>query len=134
MVGHPENRLCPGCGKKLARRDRRLCAECSLPVTRKNFDEGRKAAHRPEFLAKRSATQKSHKQAIRNWNPSDLPAWLTREVFVTEVQPGLTRVPKSKVRAVLCVSEPYSADIQSGKRVPHARHWQALARLVGLQD
>jgi CRISPR-associated endonuclease Cas1 len=124
------DRLCPGCGAKLARRDRHLCAECSLPVTRKNFDKGRKAAQRPEFLAKRSATQKIHKQAIRNWNPSDLPSWLTREVFVKHVQPALVRVAKSTVRSVLRVSEPYASDIQSGKRVPHSRHWQALAQLV----
>jgi hypothetical protein len=57
---------------------------------------------------------------------------LTREVFVKKVQPALTRVPKSKVRSVLCVGEPYSADIQSGKRVPHARFWLALAELVGI--
>jgi len=122
------DRLCSGCGKKLGRRDRRLCVECSLPVTRRNFDEGRRTAQRPEFLAKRSATQKSHKQAIRNWNPSDLPAWLTREAFIRQVQPALKHVPKSQVRSLLCVSEPYSADIQSGKRVPHPRHWLTLAR------
>jgi hypothetical protein len=103
-----------------------------LPLTRKNFDEGRKTAQRPEFLVKRSATQKIHKQAIRNWNPSDLPGWLTRDVFVNKVQPALKHVAKSKVRSVLCVSEPYSADIQSGKRILHARFWLALAELVGI--
>jgi CRISPR-associated endonuclease Cas1 len=126
------DRLCPGCGKKLGRRDRRLCIECSLPVIRKNFDEGRRTAQRPEFLVKRSATQRIHKQAIRNWNPLELPGWLTRDMFVNKVQPALKHVAKSKVRSLLCVSEPYSADIQSGKRVPHPRHWQALAKLAGV--
>src|SRR5215471_5262356 len=68
-------RLCPSCGTRLCRKETRLCRNCTLPLTRKNFDQGRKAAQRPEFLAKRSATQKSHKQDIRNWNPSDLPGW-----------------------------------------------------------
>jgi len=126
------DRLCSGCGENLGRRDRRLCAECSFPVTRKNFDEGRKAAQLPEFLAKRSATQRLQKQAIRGWDPSDLPSWLTREVFVKHVQPALVRVAKSTLRSVLRVSEPYASDIQSGKRVPHPRHWQALAELVGV--
>jgi hypothetical protein len=128
------DRLCPSCGKTLGRKDRRLCAECSLPVTRKNFDLGRRTAQQPEFLAKRSATRKIHKQAIRNWNPSDLPAWLTRDVFVQQVQPALVRVAKSMVRSVLRVSEPYASDIQSGKRVPHARFWRALAELVGVHE
>jgi len=30
------------------------------------------------------------------------------------------------------VSEPYSSDIQAGKRMPHPRHWQALAKLAGV--
>jgi len=29
------------------------------------------------------------------------------------------------------VSEPYAADIRAGERVPHPRHWQTLAQLVG---
>jgi len=48
------------------------------------------------------------------------------------VQPALVRVAKSTVRSVLRVSEPYASDIQSGKRVPHPRHWRALAELVGV--
>jgi hypothetical protein len=62
--------------------------------------------------AKRSATQRRHEQAIQNWKPSDLPGWLTREVYVKQVQPAL--------------------GIRAGKRIPHARHWQALAGLVGV--
>ena len=103
-----------------------------MTVTRENFEMGRKAAQRPEFLAKRSDTQRAHKQAIQNWKPSDLPAWLTRDVYIQQVQPALASVMKSKVRSALGVSEPYSSDIQSGKRIPHSRHWQALATLVGV--
>jgi hypothetical protein len=106
--------------------------DCSVTVTRENFDVGRKAAQRPEFLAKRSDTQRMHKQAIQNWKPEDLPAWLTRDVYTKQVQPALTQVAKSQVRSAILVSEPYSSDIRSGKRVPHPRHWQALAELAGV--
>jgi CRISPR-associated endonuclease Cas1 len=126
------DRLCLVCGKKLRLRNRRFCMDCSVTVTRENFDVGRKAAQRPEFLAKRSDTQRAHKQAIQNWKPGDLPAWLTRDVYVKQVQPALASVAKSQVRSALGVSEPYSSDIQSGKRVPHPRHWEALAKLVGV--
>jgi hypothetical protein len=87
-----------------------------------------------ESLAKQSATQQRHKQAIQNWKPSDLPGWLTRDVYVTQIQPALADVAKSRIRSALGVSEPYSSDIQAGKRIPHPRHWQALAYLVGISS
>jgi CRISPR-associated endonuclease Cas1 len=126
------DRLCRVCGKKLRLRNRRFCADCAVTVTRENFDVGRKAAQRPEFLMKRADTQRIHKQAIQNWKPADMPAWLTREVYVKRVQPSLASVAKSQVRSALGVSEPYSSDIQSGERVPHRRHWAVLAKLAGV--
>jgi len=73
-----------------------------------------------------------HKQAIQNWKPSDLPSWLSRDVYVKQVQPALASVAKSQIRAALGVNEPYSSAIQTGKCVPHPRHWQALAQLGGV--
>jgi hypothetical protein len=61
-----------------------------------------------------------------------MPAWLTREVYVKRVQPSLASAAKSQVRSALGVSEPYSSGIRSGKCVPHPRHWEALAKLVGV--
>lgn len=125
------DRLCRGCGRKI-RRDKRYCSECAVTTTRENFDVGRKAAQRSDSLAKRAATQRMHKQAIQNWKASDLPSWLTRDVYVKRVQPALAHVAKSAIRSTLRVSEPYSSAIHAGQRVPHPRHWQALAQLVGL--
>ena len=87
---------------------------------------------RAEFLAKRSATMHTHRRQIAKWKPSDLPAWLTRDVYIEQVQPALATVAKSRIRSALGVSEPYSSDIQTGKCVPHPRHWEALAGLVGI--
>jgi hypothetical protein len=100
-------------------------------ATNENFDAGRKRARQPESLAKRSTTQRRHRQAIQTWKPSDLPAWLTREVYVKQVQAALAGIAKSLIRSSFGVSEPYSSDIQAGRRIPHERHWQALAKLVG---
>jgi len=130
MVKAPKpDRLCRGCGKHI--RSRRYCSDCLATATCENFDLGRKAAQRPESLAKRSATQRMHKRAIRNWKASELPAWLTRDAYVKRVQPALASIAKSR-RSTLGVSEPYSSAIQAGKRIPHPRHWQALAQLVGV--
>src|SRR4029077_20163654 len=123
--------ICRDCGKQNRRRGTRFCSQCAATATNENFDAGRKRAQQPESLAKRSTTQRQHRQAIQTWKPSDLPAWLTRDVYVKQLQPALATVTKSRIRSALGVSEPYSSDIRTGKCIPHARHWQALARLVG---
>jgi CRISPR-associated endonuclease Cas1 len=128
----PEH-VCSDCGVKGSRGTKR-CSNCAKKATRKSFHAGRKNAQQPESLVKRSATQRHHRQAIQDWKPSDLPGWLTREVYVKQVQPALARVTKSRIRSLLGVSEPYSSDIQAGKRIPHARHWQALARLAAVSE
>ncbi len=123
--------LCRGCGKGI-RRGKRYCQRCAVAVTNENFDAGRKSAQSPEHLARRASTMRRHNQAIQSWNPSDLPAWLTREAYVNRIQPALASVAKSQIRSILGVSEPYAADIRAGRRRPHPRHWQALAQLVGV--
>jgi len=55
------------------------------------------------------------------------------EKFYKElVQPRLLAVPVPKIMARLSVSEPYALGIRAGRRVPHPRHWLALARLAGV--
>ncbi len=125
--------LCRGCGNQIPR-GKRYCQQCAVPITRCNFDEGRKMAHSAESLAKRSATQRLHRQVIQKWRRSDLPAWLTREVYVKQIQPALATAPKARIRSMLGVSEPYSIYIQTGQRIPHPRHWLALAQLVGINS
>jgi ribosome-binding protein aMBF1 (putative translation factor) len=120
--------LLPSCNFELNKR----CSNCAKPARRKNFNAGRKRAQQPESLAKRSATQRQHKEAIRNWRPSDLPDWLTRDVYLKQVQPALAGVAKSRIGSTLGMSEPYSANIWRGKTIPHPRHWQALAQLAGI--
>jgi hypothetical protein len=74
---------------------------------------------------------RNHRLGISNWKSSELPGWLTRDVYVNQIQPALAEVSKSSIREASGVSEPYSSDIRAGKCIPHQRHWQALAQLVG---
>ncbi len=122
--------LCTDCGVEIPSGNK-LCSSCAKQATDKNFHAGRKSAQQPKSIAKRSATQRQHEEAIRNWKPSDLPGWLTRDLYLKQVQPALASVAKARIRLALGVSEPYSSDIRAGKRIPHRRHWQTLARLVG---
>jgi hypothetical protein len=36
--------------------------------------------------------------------------------------------------AKLGISIPYAVEVRSARRVPHKRHWQALAHLVGVSE
>jgi CRISPR-associated endonuclease Cas1 len=126
----PEH-VCSNCGVKIPS-GTKLCSKCAKQATRKNFRVGRKMAQRPEHRAKRSETMRTHRLGISNWKSSELPGWLTRDVYVNQIQPALAGISKSSIRAGLSVSEPYAADIRAGRRRPHPRHWQALAELVGV--
>jgi CRISPR-associated endonuclease Cas1 len=127
---------CLGCGKRIARRgdDRHHCAKCAKKITIKSFDAGRRQAHKPEHLAKRSVTMSAHTRAIKNWKTSDLPIWLTRDVYTNRIIPALANVPRAQIRKALSVSEPYSIYIHTGKIVPHKRHWKMLADLAGIRS
>jgi hypothetical protein len=131
-VSHPRaEHVCGNCGAKIPR-GKKLCLKCWKRETVKKFGEGRELAQRPDAIAKRTETMLQHRKEIRDWKSSDLPAWLTRAVYVNQVQPALASVAKSRIRSELGVSEPYSSYIRDGKRIPHPRCWEPLARLVGI--
>jgi len=68
--------------------------------------------------------------AKRAWKPSDLPEWLNEKVYREKIMPQLRTVAVRAIVEALAVSKPYATDIRNGKRVPHPRHWEKLARLV----
>jgi CRISPR-associated endonuclease Cas1 len=121
---------CRDCGAPLRRQDGARCSKCARLATRKNLRAGRKSAQQSESLAKRAATQHEHQAANRAWNPANLPAWLDRDAYLNRIVPALGHVPKSEIRQVLGVSESYSIYIQTGMRIPHARHWLKLAQIA----
>ena len=125
------DRVCRGCGKSV-RRGKRHCQRCAVAVTNENFDAGRKSAQPPEYLAKRASTMRQHTQAIHNWRPSELPTWLTSEVYVKQIQPALANVAKSQIRSALGVR---SRTPRTSKRASVSRIrgiGEVLAQLVGI--
>ena len=91
----------------------------TLVIKLSYFPKGRKAPERATL-------------AICNWKLSDLPKWLTPDVYLKQIQPALASVATSQISSSLGVSEPYASGIRKGRRCPHPRHWQALAELVGM--
>jgi hypothetical protein len=79
-----------------------------------------------------SETQLRHRAEMDLWNSSDLPTRLNEKYYLTEVQPRLPQITLSALASKLGISIPYAVEVRSARRVPHKRHWQALARLVGV--
>jgi CRISPR-associated endonuclease Cas1 len=124
--------VCRTCGKPTG--GDQYCGECA-PIARRDrlinaAKFGRIATHTPKAEALRGATQRRQRAAQRDWNPTDLPEWLTGEFYREKIQPRLATVTMRAIMEALEISKPYAADIRSGKRVPHPRHWQRLAGFV----
>ena len=126
---------CRDCGSEISRGSTH-CARCAV---QHNVDslvklarKGRVAAQSEQAQQRRTATQVGHAASIAAWRRSELPTWLDEPFYRREIQPRLGRVKLSVLSTALGVSIPYVANIRSGKRIPHARHWQTLARLAGV--
>src|SRR6185437_14135989 len=94
---------------------------------------GKEEARSPDALQKKSNRMNAHRDAMRNWQPSDLPDWLTDEVYMTKIQPVLDRLSKLEIARYLGVSKDYAYEIARGDKIPHRRHWLKLAELVGVK-
>ena len=127
--------FCRECGAEIGR-GRSYCAPCTLKLSTATLLEaaprGRIAAQSDEAQTRRSETQLRHRAASLAWKPSDLPAWLNENFYLTEIRPRLPRIALSVLSSKLGISIPYAVDIRSARRVPHRRHWQTLAQLVGV--
>jgi CRISPR-associated protein Cas1 len=127
-------RLCRTCGKEVTRGYER-CGSCKVAVCRgeliKAAQKGRAASHSSEAEAKRGEGRRRHAAAIRAWRSSNRTDWLNEKMYAKEIQPKLANVTVPAIRAALGVSKSYATNIRSGKRLPHPRHWQTLATLVG---
>ncbi|WP_263365240.1 CRISPR-associated endonuclease Cas1 [Edaphobacter bradus] len=128
-------RVCRGCGKEIER-PYAHCNECMKGINAEQIKEvallGRVAKLGPDAQAKRGATQSIRRQAEIDWNPSNQPTWLTSEFYSTKIQPRLTSMSCTLIAKRLNVSYSYADHIRKA-RVPHPRHWLALAELTGLK-
>lgn len=127
-------RICQVCGAGLVRGDK-YCGKCALGEASKNLIQaaktGRAITLGPLAQSRRSETMRRQQTANLAWTPSELPSWLTKKTFLEEIQPALRQVTIRTIASTLKVSEPYATHIRRGVRIPHPRHWLALAELAG---
>jgi CRISPR-associated endonuclease Cas1 len=113
----------------------KYCRSCVPAISRENVVKaaklGRLATHSPEAQARRSETQRRQNAARNSWNPASNPAWLSEQFYKDHIQGALRRIQVPVIQRDLSISEPYALRIRSGRCIPHPRHWQILAKLVG---
>jgi CRISPR-associated endonuclease Cas1 len=128
-----EKRVCEICGTSIPHNNR-YCVLCVTAVSKEQLKEvakqGRVAALSPDAQARRSATKRRHDLARRGWLASSQPAWLNNETYLQKIQPQLAGITYSAIASALGVSLPYAADIRAGRRRPHPRHWETLAKMA----
>jgi CRISPR-associated endonuclease Cas1 len=126
--------VCHFCGAEI-KFGRRYCPSCNLTVAREGMIEaaklGRVKGHSPEARAKQAEKQRRHGAAVKSWNPSGKPNWLTEQFYREKIQPRLSGITVAAISSCLSISGPYAAEIRAGRYLPHPRHWQALAKLTG---
>jgi hypothetical protein len=124
---------CKQCGAAIGR-GRNYCARCAIKLNTaglvKAAQLGRVASHSDRAEARRAETQLRHAAEKASWKTSEMPAWLTKDVYICEIQPQLKGITLSVIASKLGISIPYAVDIRSGRRIPHPRHWSILMGLV----
>ena len=128
---------CRDCGEPLPDRRRRYCDECRERRFREQAQRGRKSAaavlallrsekrdpaHGGKAAEARGRKNADHQAAVRAWE-GERP---DPEVFRSEILPGLRYARIAELVAATGLSEHYCSLIRLGKKIPHARHWEAL--------
>jgi hypothetical protein len=127
--------ICETCGGNVTGKHR-YCNRCKVAVTSKAMIEaakkGRPQSHNSKAEAKRAKSRRLHFAAQKSWDPSTQPEWLSEHAYREKIQPQLSSLTISAMRSVLGVSKGYATNVRSGKRIPHPRHWEVLAQLIGM--
>jgi CRISPR-associated endonuclease Cas1 len=128
-------RLCQTCGASIAG-EHSYCPSCAVAVSTeeliKGAQRGRLASHSYDAQASRAEKGRRNTAARWAWLSSHQPAWLNENTYRDKIQPRLAGITVRTLASTLSVSLPYASNIRSGKRHPHQRHWQRLAKLVGV--
>jgi CRISPR-associated endonuclease Cas1 len=127
-------KVCEVCGAEGMKN--RYCKSCAVEVSRENMAQVAIIGHshpKTQRVKNRIAERISdHAVANTWWDLKNLPNWLTEECYVQRIQPLLRGKRVREIADAMRVSQPYAAFIRSGRRRPHARHWQTLAELAGV--
>ncbi len=133
-VPEPQN-VCRTCGADISKR-KSYCSKCAMAAIKRTIivaaHEGRKASQGPSAQKRRRETGRRQWEAYQAWNPAELPKWLTNDVYLSQLQLRLAGFTRPAIAAVMGVTTVYAGEVRNGNCIPHQRHWQKLANLVGV--
>lgn len=69
-------------------------------------------------IAQRSATHMKHVEALKKWNPSELPKWLDEDFYRQEILSRLSEFTVKAIRLELSVSHLCATPIKRGQSIP----------------
>jgi len=122
--------ICRDCGAPI-KPGRSSRASCGVVFSRSGLigvaNLGRVTGHSPKARARQAEKQRLHAAAVKAWNPSDQPDWLTEEVYREKIQQRLTGSTVPAIASALGISQAYAAKIRTGRYLPHPRYWLRLA-------
>jgi CRISPR-associated endonuclease Cas1 len=136
-LGPAPQATCTRCGAEIPSRHKN-CGACAKVFARRGLIKaaklGRIATHLPQAKALRAETMRRQMAGRTAWKPSDLPDWLDKNAYRHAIHPKLAGLTVSLISRELGISEPYATTVRSGKRIPHPRHWEMLARIAGISE
>jgi CRISPR-associated endonuclease Cas1 len=128
--------ICRECGNTIRHGNTR-CGNCRIESATGRMADvarvGRLTAHSSQAQTKRSDTQRRNAISWHSWKASSQPEWLTEQAYSGKIQPLLAQVSGTSIARAIGVTCAYGSRIRRGSRA-HPRHWQALARLVGVNE
>jgi hypothetical protein len=136
-------------GDPVPRRERVYCDACLPHYQREQFAEafvhsglrsieakkftGRDITHGGEAAKRRGRSIAERKRAIREWE-REFGKVVDLTVFEREILPSIHGVPLSRLVKATGLSLRYCSQIRRGEKVPHPRHWAALAAATRSSD
>jgi hypothetical protein len=133
------------CGVLLREEGRQYCDDCWPEVQttqvadfgaagRAKLAELRAAGQDPsrggEVAKKRASALERRQQEQAAWEAAHGAEVFNHEVFRSEILPGLQGVSLGTLAKVTGLSVQYCGLVRRGLRIPHPRHWNALASVA----
>lgn len=147
---HLPARVCRDCGGALPEvADRNPRSYCTACLARRRAEQvpalyrqalsqaetfakltGVRPTHTPEATTRRQAANSSHRAEQRAWEANHGGEQHDPNWFRSHVLPGLAEISLPKIAQATGISISTASKIRAGRRVPHPRHWEALAILA----
>jgi CRISPR-associated endonuclease Cas1 len=138
---------CHDCGVILEASARRYCDDCLPDIREERLSTftvagpaalarrraaGTDPAHGGEAGKARGRSNAKHYAAVALWE-NEQGGQPDPEHFTREILPMLQGIPLGKMAKATGLTEGYCSFVRRGLKLPHCRHWNALAKLAGKQ-